>query len=193
MYAHVGHVYFNDHSSSPLVIGDFQAMKRWPGSPDGSDGFTRFKSGKGAIFDLQLASPEVFVRSPRALALLAPLRRTGWSLEERFGRAAADLEPALTADLEQVWHDDEILVESSAIVISIAYNATPEIGAEAHADADIPRLPREAPTRPHYQSEPVRAHELAIVPLDNGWYRIRIGQLTVDGDPVGRCTLDWLR
>lgn len=195
MFAHVGHVYYNAHSTSPLVVGDFESMKRWPGSPDGSDGFVRFGSGKGAVFDLQLASPDVFVDSKRTLVLLAPLARTGWTLEERFGRDAAGLQPALTEDLGSTWHDDEIEIVSGAIVIAIAYNATPAVGADTSnldqrciSDA-VPRLPPTPPTTPQYASEPVCAHELAIVPLENGKYRITIGELLIDGKRVGRCTL----
>lgn len=196
MFTHVGHVYYNAHSSSPLVVGDFESMRRWPGSPDGSDGFVRFGSGKGAIFDLQLVSADVFVESAHRLVLLAPLARSGWTLADRFGRDLGELQPALTEELSSTWHEDEIEIVSGAIVVAIAYNATPMVGADTSelderciSDA-VPRLPTTAPTTPHYASEPTCAHELAIVPLENGRYRLRIGELHVDGQRVGRCTLD---
>ena len=195
MFMHVGHVYYNAHSSSPLVIGDFESMKRWPGSPDGSDGFIKFRSGKGAIFDLQLSSPDVFVDATRTVALLAPLARRGFKLDERFGRDLAGLQDTLAAPLTATWYDDEIEIVSGAMVIAIAYNATPEIGADTSGlDArcfteSVPRLPSAAPTAPVYADEPVGAHELAIVPLDNGRYRVTVGTLSLDGNAVARCTV----
>jgi hypothetical protein len=195
MFSHVGHVYYNADSSSPLVIGDFEQMKRWPGSPDGSDGFVKFKSDKGAIFDLQLSSPDVFVDAARCVALLAPLARSGFKLGERFGRDVAGLQEVLTAPLSATWHEDEIKIVSGALVIAIAYNATPEIGADTSAiderciTAAVPRLPAAAPSAPVYADEPVGAHELAIVPLDNGTYRVTVGALELDGNQVARCTI----
>ncbi|MBL8912052.1 MAG: hypothetical protein JNM17_15260 [Archangium sp.] len=196
MFERVGHVFYNAHASSPIVLGDFEAMKKWPGSPDGSDGYVKFKSGKGAIFDLQLSSPDVFVRARQAIALLAPLQRTGWTLEERFGRDVEGLQAALTGELVSVWQEDEILLPSGAVVVAIAYNATPEFGSDSSAldprcfSKTTPMLPRVAPATPLYSQEPIGAHELAVVPLEAGSYRLRLGELEVDGARVGRCTLE---
>jgi hypothetical protein len=196
MFEYVGHVYYNAHSSSPLVLGDFESMKRWPGSPDGSEGFVKFSSGKGAIFDLQLSSPDVFVESNCKLVLLAPLSRTGFKLEERFGRGLAKLQDAMTDALATTWHDDQIVIASGAVVIAIAYNATPVIGADtSHLDerciaASVPRLPVAVPSTTVWADEPVGAHELAIVPIENGTYRITVGELAIDGASVARCRLE---
>lgn len=198
MFTHVGHVFYNAGSSSPIVLGDFAAMKRWPGSPDGPDGFVKFKSEQGAIFDLQLSSPDVFVEGSQRLVLLAPLRRTGWTIVERFGVALSDLQAAMTASLASTWYDDELKLPSGAVVVAISYNATPEVGADvSNIDPDrlgVPRLPVEAPVSPQYAAdgEPPGAQEIAIVPLDPGRYRIRVGDISVADAPVGRCTLDWV-
>lgn len=165
-FRHVGHVYYNAHASSPLVVGDFEHMKKWPGSPDGADGFVKFKSGKGVIFELQLASPDVFVdESRKVVVLLAPLARSGWTLASRFGRDLAGLGTAFTSEPTSVFHDDEIRIESGAMVVAIAYNATPALGADTSAlDAQCvsdatPRLPVEAPAEFHYAAEPAGAHD----------------------------------
>ncbi|MBP6630737.1 MAG: hypothetical protein KA297_14985 [Kofleriaceae bacterium] len=196
MFNHVGHVYYNETSASPLVVGDFVSMKRWPGSPDGSDGFTKFKSAKGLIFDLQLSSPDVFVdEDATSLTLLAPMKRTGWTLAERFEADLDGVQQAVRDGLDAVWHEDELLFPSGAVVVAIAYNATPEVGAEtdqldpACFGAATPRLPVDPPTTPLYAAEPVRAHELAIVPVRPGTYRVLIGTLTFRGAPVARATL----
>jgi hypothetical protein len=183
MTTYVGKVYYRAHSATPIVIGDFEVMKRWPGDPDGD------AEGELAIGDdcaigfsgLELASPHVF-STDRGATLLIPPRSYGRNVAAPTGDA---LQRVLDTAAEEVFEEYSLAVPSGALVITIAYNATPEEGAQTtHLDdrsfhEQVPLLPRTVPSEPVYQTE------LAIVPVRAGRYAVEIGRI----DGFERCRL----
>jgi len=182
-YAHVGNVYYNAHSASPLVIGDFQIMKGWKGNGDGNDDNEVIDIGSGKVFtcDLDLVAPDVFVKG-NEVVLMTEMDSHGllkdYTLEELQGPLSAKCEEPETFEID---------VPSGAIVVNIAYNATPEEGSTTdHLDKlcwhnRLPFLPKEPPKEPYYAKDAKnpewRGH--CIVPVKPGRYAIEMG--SIDG------------
>ena len=177
-YVHVGHVSQNNHPATPLVIGDLEIMKGWRGDPDGdADGAIELAGGRIVGLDLDLMAPDVFVAAPGRVVLMAGSNRSlveSHSLEE----LAPDLDGPI--DAHDTWTID---VPSGAIVMALAYNATPEegldpvsLGLDVQCYSDVtPRLPRRAPKRPVFTNQRDR-RDVAIVPVAPGRYRITRGK-----------------
>lgn len=183
MTSYIGKVYYKAHSATPIVIGDFEVMKHWPGATDGeAEGELEVGDHTAIGFTgAELASPHLFTTA-RGATLLIPPRSYGRSVAAPAGEALAKL---LDADADETFEEHALDVPSGALVITVAYNATPEEGAATdHLDdacfyKGVPLLPRTAP------SEAVYLTELAIVPVAAGRYTVRIGK--VDG--YERCEL----
>lgn len=183
-YDHVGYVYYNAHPASPLVIGDFTAMKGWKGNPDGNNDNEVLDIGTGKVFtcDLDLAAPDVFVKGNDEVVLLSEDDNRGLLKSYKL----EDLQEPLGAEPEdaETW---EIDVPSGAIVVTIAYNATPEEGADTSQLNELcwfkglPFLPKEPPKAPYYAKDGKpdwRAH--CIVPVTPGKYEVAMD--AVEGD-----------
>lgn len=171
---HVGRVENLGHHSSPVVIGDFALMKRWHGDIDGeAEGVMKLEGE--AIFGftaMELGAPTVFVDGD-VVTLLTKRGETPVK-EERIEHDVLDA--LLHDELEDVEERGVVEVPSGALVITLAYNATPEEGAPTdHLDETFhdscPVLPKQAPTSPVY------AKELAIVPVTPGTYEVIWGGL----------------
>lgn len=170
-HAHVGWVYYRAHQASPLVAGDLDVMKDWPGEedPDG-DALTELPKGVVASFDLELQAPDVLFSAAQNELVLLAVHGNGRSLREEHEDDELAVEVA-----KPIAEQGEALrfeVGSRAIALSIAYNATPAVGASvAQLDASrfdprTPRLPATAPEKPLYEAE------LLVVPVANGSYEI---------------------
>lgn len=183
MTRYIGKVYYRAHSATPIVIGDFDVMKRWPGHPEGeAEGELEIGEDHAIGFTgLDLASPHLFA-TDRGITLLIPPRSYGRTVEAPTGEV---LQRLLDAPAEQVFETYSLAVPSGALAITVAYNATPEEGAPtSHLESlcfhdSVPRLPRTVPAEPVYQTE------LAIVPVPAGQYAVEIGKL----DGFERCQL----
>lgn len=188
-YEHVGYVRYNAHPAAPLAIGDLQIMKGWKGDPDGGTGSKVIDIGTGKIWtgDLDITAPDVFVKGDSEVVLLAEMDRP--NLLQSY--TVDDLQEPLAAKFVGEPRVFEIEVPSGAIVVNIAYNATPEEGAdtseledEAWFD-DLPYLPKEAPKQPFYAKDgPPDARGLAIVPVKPGTYIVEQGDVE-GGDEDG--------
>lgn len=183
MTRYIGKVYYRAHSATPIVIGDFEVMKQWPGATDGeAEGELEIGDDKAIGFTgADLASPHLFA-TDRGVTLLIPPRSYGRTVDAPTGDVLARL---LDTPAEKIFEEHTLAVPSGALAITVAYNATPEEGAPTgHLDKacfykGVPLLPREVPTEPVYQTE------LAIVPVRAGRYTIKMG--TIDG--YERCEL----
>lgn len=175
MTRYIGKVSYRAHSATPIVMGDLEVMKRWPGAPEGEvEG--ELELGDDSVLGFagsDLAAPHVFARE-RGVALLIPPRSYGRKVEAPEGDA---LQRLLDAPLERVFERYTLAVRSGALVITVAYNATPEEGAPtSHLNAlcfhqKVPRLPRARP------AEAVYATELALIPVPAGSYAVEMGSL----------------
>ena len=68
---HRGRVAYNAHPATPLVLGDFETMKSWPGSADGEEGLVQLPSGTVLCFETEeLTAPDVYTEGGR-IGLLA--------------------------------------------------------------------------------------------------------------------------
>jgi hypothetical protein len=173
-YRHIGWVYYRAHHASPLVLGDLDVMKDWQGSAEGSDfGQVALPKGKVITVDLALEAPDVFLSASEEEIVLMAGGGTGRSLCK--DHEASMLEAELAKPFKKKAQTLPLEVRSGAIVISIAYNATPAKGARVdHLDdarfaTDTPRLPKAAPKAPLY------AEELIVVPVPNGRYEVVVG------------------
>jgi hypothetical protein len=179
-FSHVGRVMYNAHPSSPLIIGDFQVMKGWKGNPDGGDGEEEIAIATGTVVnvDLDLKEPEVFFGPPDEVVLMR-LPGRGKLLE---AHTLADVQPDLAGPPQDSYGKFEIAIPSGAVVISIAYNATPEEGTDtsdleenAFVEGETPCLPREVPTTPIWTDDRCK-RDLAVVPVRPGKYEIENGR-----------------
>lgn len=183
----VGKIYYQSHSATPTVIGDFERMKSWPGEPDG-EAEGPLELGDGHVFGFtafDLASPFLFVEDDVRVTLLVPEGSYGRSVEPPEG----DLLRRLLDDASEDGETTEIGCPSGALVITVAYNATPAEGADT-SDLDercvhdeVPRLPMAPPEEATY------AKECAIVPVRPGTYAVVVDEL----HGYERCQLVWLR
>lgn len=158
-----------------MVLGDFAAMKRWRGAPDGDvEGEVALGDARGVGFaSLDLASPYVYASETGAV-LLVPPASYGRKVEPPGGEA---LDRALLAPSDAVFEQYELSVTSGAIAITVAYNATPEEGADT-SDLDplcfheaVARLPVQRPTAPLY------LRELVVLPIADGAYTFECGRV----------------
>jgi hypothetical protein len=184
-FVHVGHVSFNAHPASPLVIGDFEVMKGWQGDEDGAYAGEEIEleGGKVVCTDLELMAPDVFFAAPDRIVMLAESNRSMMKSHE-----LADLQADLDAPIDghESWAID---VRSGAIVISIAYNPTPEEGSDTeHLDDwdpdEAPMLPKKVPSKPLWTDKRAQ-RDLAVIPVPPGKYTITVGQ----GERFQRCDI----
>lgn len=173
-HRHVGWVYYRAHASSPLVLGDLDVMKDWPGSDGGEDELVKLPKGKVLTCDLDLCAPDVFVSDAGDEVVLMAAGGSGRSLREEHEEDALLAEVA--APMKKPFSAFPLTIRSGALVVSIAYNATPAKGAkvahleEARFSEDTPRLPKSAPKAPVYEEE------LLVLPLPNGTYEVVLGR-----------------
>lgn len=194
-YRHVGHVNYDADSASPLVIGDFTVMKGWKGNPDGNDDNEVIDIGSGKVFtcDLELTAPDVFVNGEDEIVLMAEADNNDGLLESY---SLEDLQAPLGAKPEdpETW---EIDVPSGAIVVNIAYNATPEKGASTKGlnklcwNEDLPFLPKAAPKEPYYSTDDDNPDWAGhcIVPVKPGKYRVAMDEIEGDEGDFMRVVL----
>lgn len=174
MHIHLGRVENLAHHSSPVVIGDFELMKQWPGDIDGeAEGVMELS--ERAIFGftaMELGAPTVFIDGD-VVTLLVKEGMTPPKPE----LPGVDLLNALcSGELDDVEEQGVLEVPSGALVITLAYNATPEEGAPTeHLEETFhemcPVLPKLVPIAPVY------IKELAIVPVTPGTYEVIWGSL----------------
>ncbi len=177
MFTYVGKLYYRAHPATPVVLGDFTAMKRWRGAPDSdAEGEVTLGDATAVGFaSMDLSSQHVFAAQD-TVVLLVPPRSYGRNTPLPSG---AELETLLAPASDEVFEEYELDVTSGAIAITIAYNATPEEGADT-SDLDplcfhskAPRLPVKAPSAPLYLTE------LVVVAIANGRYAFaseRVGE-----------------
>lgn len=175
MFSLVGKLYYRAHPATPIVLGDFAAMKRWRGAPDGEvEGEISLGDETAVGFaSMDLASPYVYASETGAV-LLVPPTSYGRKVDPPSGEA---LDRLLTAASDEVFEQYELIVSSGAVALTIAYNATPEEGADT-SDLDelcfhdaVPRLPAQRPSAPLY------LRELVVLPLRNGAYAFECGRV----------------
>jgi hypothetical protein len=173
-HRHVGWVYYRAHASSPLVLGDLDVMKDWPGSDGGEDELVKLPKGEVVTCDLDLRAPDVFLSAAGDEVVLMAAEGSGRSLREEHEDAALLAE--IAKPLKKTFSSFPLTIRSGALVVSIAYNATPAKGAkvahlaEERFTDDTPRLPKTAPTTPTYEKE------LLVVPMPNGTYDVVVGR-----------------
>lgn len=171
---HVGRVENKHHHASPVVIGDFELMKQWQGDMDG-EAEGEMDLGEGNIFGftaMELGAPTIFIED-NVVTLLTPEGMTPVQSEVPEPALLASL---VVGDLDSVEEEGTLAITSGAIVVSLAYHATPEEGAPTDHigecyHADLPTLPRVVPTEITHQTE------LAIIPIKPGDYKIVWGYI----------------
>lgn len=172
----VGLLSYNAHAATPTVIGDFEQMKAWPGDPDGeAEGVLEVGEGQAFGFTaFDLASPYVFVEDSGRVTLLVEEGSYGRTVDAPTGEP---LKRLLDDPCEADGDEAELECASGALVVTVAYNATPEVGAdtsgldEACFHDDVPRLPKAAPQTHTY------LEECAILRVPEGTYRVETGGL----------------
>lgn len=185
---HVGHVSYNAHPASPLVIGDFDVMKGWEGDPDGGKrGKVKIATGTVINVDLQLVAPDVF-QVGNDVVLLAEEDHNK-SLLQRY--ELDELKAELVRSASTSYGSWRLEIPSAAVVVSIAYNATPEAGADtSHLDPIVfrrgeqPVLPKKRPSKPLWTDEPSK-RALAVIPVTAGTYAIQNSET----ERFFRCTI----
>jgi hypothetical protein len=172
----IGWLYYRSHHATPLVVGDLAVMHDWRGAPDGADeaALVPLPKGSVALFEMHLRAPEV-LRAPGGEVILLADEK----LSSRLGDEIDDEEligDAL-APLVKTFETLTLTVESGALVLAVAYNATPAEGASVEgldeacfAEGETPRLPLRAP------AAPIHLEELVVVPVPNGRYELRNGR-----------------
>jgi hypothetical protein len=172
---HIGKLYYRAHSATPIVIGDFEAMKSWGGDPDGeAEGSMTVGGAEAFGFSAQdLASPEVYTHGT-SVVLLVKIGSYGRTVEPPAGEALRSL---VEQPFDDEWESEEIAAPSGALVLTLAYNATPAHDADT-SDLDelcfyagVPRMPAEIPTEPLYLTE------LIVLPVAAGTYSIQTGRV----------------
>jgi len=174
---HIGRIRNRMHPAAPLIIGDLHTIKDWKGDADGGPaGMLGLPRGEVLITDLELTAPEVCLGSEHAILLA----RGGKNKPLLDSMALADLLTKASESFERPPTSWTLEVPSGALVVSIAYNPTPEEGSDtSELDDDLffegetPMVPKVAPAAPT-----VLANEMAILPLRAGRYVVAKGILS---------------
>lgn len=189
-HLHAARVSYAAHHVTPLVIGDFEVMKRWRGLPEGLDevGLVDLAGGRVLVTELDQRAPEVYVDSAeqgRDIILVASAR-SQLSVRDQF--TEEEIQRSLTSDWARTFGSWSLEVTSAALVIAVALNATPPENADPSELEQLdslcfhegtPRLPARAPTTI------LDRRELLVLPVSNGTYQV------TDGEVGGllRCTI----
>lgn len=183
MFKHHGRISYNAHPATPLVVGDFEVMKQWAGHEDGDLEGPYDVAGVevvGFAAD-DLAAPNVYTDASSIVMLV---EAGSYSAERDI---PVEEVQAVLAATNAVHERFQLEVTSGALVISVQYNATPELGAKtAHLSTltyypGVPVLPATPPAevcRLH-TDQATLLRESMIIPMANGSYELRLGH--VDG------------
>ena len=186
-YKHLGYVNPDRHPATPLVVGDFEVMKDWKGDSDDTPMEIELSKGKVVALELELTAPEVFQATPDEVVLLVE-PGNNQSLFESF--TLEELQKPLNEPLEEAHDSWEIKVPSGALVIAVAYIATPEEGSDTSGLGNfhegVPLLPKKAPAKPFYSKDPPDSQCLAIVPVTPGTFKVELGDAS---DPFMKCVI----
>lgn len=145
------------------------------------NGIVDIETGKIFGGTLDLTAPNVFVKGDDEIVLLAEMDHE--DLLESY--SLDDLQGPLGSPFSQSFGTFELDVPSGAVVVNIAYNATPEEGTDTSGlskncwHEGLPFLPKSAPSKPHYhtaddENYDWRAH--CIVPVKPGKYTLEAGE-----------------
>lgn len=179
-FVHIGRIYYNASSASPIIVGDFEVMKGWRGDPDGmvDDLEMRIDSGPIVGLDFDQIAPDLFFAAPDAVVLMTDAKKDR-SLLKTY--SIAELQGDLIEPAQETYESCTVDIPSGALAITIAYNATPEVGADTsgldplcfHEDTTF--LPKAIPTTPLYSSATNKA-DIAVVPVTAGKYSFTVAR-----------------
>lgn len=136
-HRHVGWVYYRAHHASPLVVGDLDVMKDWKGDDGGDFAQIKLPKGKVVTCDLDLQAPNVFLSAAGDEVVLIAAGRGSRSLLDE--NEEEPLLEEIARPLKKGSTSLPLTIRSGALVVSIAYNATPAKGAPTKHRGDTKR------------------------------------------------------
>jgi len=172
-FERVGAITNDSHPATPVILGDLDVMKAYPGDPDGgNDGLLQIGDGKAFLPDLELHGPTVFRRGNEEVWLVTSTE-TDFDLLSEY--TEAQIVEALERPFENPWTRVVVAARSGHLVVSIAYNAVPAHGADTSKYdklcyyKGVPHLPEVPPEAPLALGK-----TLIVIPVTPGAYEIAI-------------------
>lgn len=206
---HVGDVYNAVHPAVPLVLGDFELMKGWPGTIDGTS------AGPAVLGERRPAAlvhcpqtmdrPVAIFRRDTEIWLVANERSetsmsADFDADEVQSQVDVPFSPSLTG---------YVLVNSGGLVVTLSYNSTPAADVDTSEwDEEENFVPDETPQLPAAIPDEAEAAGDQLVVLrvqpgayvvessverhrDGGWVRVRIAPCAADAVGPYFDGLDW--
>ncbi|MCR9163828.1 MAG: hypothetical protein ACE37F_01050 [Nannocystaceae bacterium] len=206
---YVGEVFNAHHPATPIVLGDFELMKGWPGTIDGTN------AGPAALGE---RSAERLVYSPQTMDHPVAVFRRGaelWMVSNEASEASmgADFEAELVRDQVtepfQPSSTGYVHVNSGGLVITLSYNSTPAADVDTSEwDEEENFVPGETPQLPATVPDDAAAFDDQLIVLrvepgayrvessverhrEGGWVRVRISPCPADAVEPYFEGIDW--